>query len=130
MTTAADIEAQAAAWLVKRDGGALSGAEQAVFDAWVASDPRARAVYLRLEMGWKHADKMKRLRPLDGDVDEDLLARSPFTPVPIDEYPAREETRATPTALIVRRAREVAATKRSLTSALPAPLVLASLDCR
>ncbi len=65
------------------------------------SDPRARAVYMRLETAWRHADvHLQRLRPLDGMVDEDLLARSPFTPVPIDEYPASEETRAAAPAVI------------------------------
>jgi transmembrane sensor len=103
MTNAPEFEAQAAAWLVKRDDGGLPAEAQAEFDAWAGSDPRAKAAYIRLEMAWKRADGLKRLRPLDGDVDEDLLSRSPFTPVPMDEYPAREETRSAPTALIVRR---------------------------
>jgi transmembrane sensor len=92
MTTAPELEAQAAAWLVKRDGGGLSAAEQAEFDAWLEADPRARAAYVRLELAWKRADGLRRLRPLDGDIDEDLLAHSPFEPVPMDEYPAREGT--------------------------------------
>jgi transmembrane sensor len=91
MTTAPEIEAQAAAWLVKRDSG-LSDTDQAEFDAWMGADPRARAVYVRLELAWKRADGLKRLRPLDGGVEEDLLARSPFEPVPIEEYSARDET--------------------------------------
>ena len=77
---------------MKRDGGGLSGTEQAEFDAWVDADPRARAVYVRLELAWKRADGLRRLRPLDGGIDEDLLTSSPFEPVPMDEYPAREET--------------------------------------
>jgi transmembrane sensor len=92
MTTAPELEAQAAAWLVKRDGGGLPAADQAEFDAWQEADPRARAVYLRLELAWKRADGLRRLRPLDGGVNEDLLANSPFEPVPMDEYPAREGT--------------------------------------
>ena len=92
MTTAPEIEAQAAAWLVKRDGGGLSDTDQAEFDAWMEADPRARAVYMRLELAWKRADGLRRLRPLDGGIDDDLLARSPFEPVPMDEYSAREET--------------------------------------
>lgn len=94
MTTAGDIEAQAADWLIKQDGGLMTEALRAEFDAWLAADPRARAAYVRLETAWKNADNLRRLRPLDGSVDEDLLARSPFTPIPIDEYPASEETRA------------------------------------
>lgn len=92
MTTASEFEAQAAAWLVKRDGGGLSAAEQSEFEAWLAADPRAHATYVRLELAWKRADGLRRLRPLDGGVDEDLLAHSPFEPVPIDEYPARQGT--------------------------------------
>ena len=92
MTTAPEFEAQAAAWLVKRDAGGLSASEQLEFDAWVEADPRARAAYVRLELAWKRADGLRRLRPLDGDIDEDLLAHSPFEPVPIDEYPARQGT--------------------------------------
>jgi transmembrane sensor len=92
MTTASELEAQAAAWLVKRDGGGLSAADQVEFDAWMEADPRARAAYVRLELAWKRADGLRRLRPLDGGIDEDLLAHSPFEPVPMDEYPARQGT--------------------------------------
>jgi transmembrane sensor len=92
MTTAPELEAQAAAWLVKRDGGGLSAADQAEFDAWTEADPRARAAYVRLELAWKRADGLRKLRPLDGDIDADLLAHSPFEPVPIEEYPARQGT--------------------------------------
>jgi transmembrane sensor len=96
MSTAPEYEDQAATWLVKRDAGGLSDAEQAEFDAWMASDPRARATYLRLELAWKRADGLTRLKPLDGAVDVDLLSRSPFVPVAIEEYSAREETRQSP----------------------------------
>ncbi len=71
---------------------ACLAAEQAEFDAWMDADPRARAAYVRLELAWKRADGLRRLRPLDGDVDADLLEHSPFEPVPMDEYPAREGT--------------------------------------
>jgi transmembrane sensor len=104
MTTAQEIEAQAAAWLVKRDGGGLPAAEQEQFDAWLEADPRARAAYVRLELAWKRADSLRRLRPLDGDVDDDLLAHSPFEPVRMDEYPAREGTGRTSDLVLVRTA--------------------------
>ena len=96
MSTAPEYEEQAATWLVRRDAGGLSDAEQAEFDGWMASDPRARATYLRLELAWKRADGLTRLKPLDGAVDVDLLSRSPFVPVPMEEYSAREETRQSP----------------------------------
>jgi transmembrane sensor len=109
MTTASDFEAQAAAWLVKRDAGGLSAEEQVQFDEWLSSDPRARAVFLRLEAAWQRSSAlMRRLRPLDGNVDADLLEHSPFAPsldghiaespsapnepVSMDEYSARAET--------------------------------------
>jgi transmembrane sensor len=96
MTTASDLESQAAAWLVKRDSGSLSPEEQAEFDTWLSTDARAHAAYVRLEAAWTRASGlMRRLRPLDGEVDVDLLERSPlapFDPVSYEEYPAREET--------------------------------------
>jgi transmembrane sensor len=96
MTTASDLESQAAAWLVKQDSGSLSPEEQAEFDTWLSTDVRARAAYVRLEAAWTRASGlMRRLRPLDGEVDVDLLERSPLAPldpVSFEEYPAREET--------------------------------------
>jgi transmembrane sensor len=96
MTTASDLESQAAAWLVRRDSGSLSPEEQAEFDAWLSTDPRARAAYVRLEAAWTRASGlMRRLRPLDGEVDADLLERSPLAPaepVSFEEYPASEGT--------------------------------------
>jgi transmembrane sensor len=96
MTTASDLESQAAAWLVRRDSGGLSPEEQAEFDAWLSTDPRARAAYVRLEAAWTRASGlMRRLRPLEGEVDADLLERSPLSPVErvsFEEYPARQET--------------------------------------
>jgi transmembrane sensor len=98
MTTASDLESQAAAWLVRRDSGELSPEEQAEFDAWLSADPRARAAYVRLEAAWTRASGlMRRLRPLDGEVNIDLLERSPLAPldrVSFEEYPAREGTGA------------------------------------
>lgn len=96
MTTASDLESQAAAWLVRRDGGTLSPEEQAEFDAWLSTDPRARAAYVRLEAAWTRASGlMRRLRPLDGEVDVDLLERSPLAPldrISFEEYAASQET--------------------------------------
>jgi transmembrane sensor len=121
MTTASEFEAQAAAWLVKRDGTGLSAAEQAEFDAWIA-DPRAHAAYLRLELAWKRADGLRRLRPLDGDVDDDLLAHSPFEPVPLDEYPAREGTGRTSDLVPSPRALNLVASARISDPAANSPI--------
>ena len=35
--------------------------------------PRNRAAYVRLEKTWRHADVMRKLRPLDGEVDENII---------------------------------------------------------
>jgi transmembrane sensor len=91
MSTASEFEAQAAAWLVRREGAHFSATDQEAFEAWMAANPRHRATYLRLEHAWRQADRLNRLRPLDGKVDEDLLAHSPFAR--IEEFSALESTR-------------------------------------
>ena len=72
MTHAADIEAQAAAWLMKRDA-AGENAEAPEFTAWLAADPRHRAAYLRLAAAWERSGRLKRMRPDGAPVDPDLL---------------------------------------------------------
>lgn len=90
MSNASEFEAQAAAWLVRREAADFSPGDLEAFDAWMAADARHRAIYLRLENAWRRADRLNRLRPLDGKVDEDLLARSPFDR--IEEFSALEST--------------------------------------
>lgn len=85
---APDTEAVAAQWLIRLDAD-QSAAVRAEFAAWLAADPRNQAVFLRLERFWKHANHLRRLRPLDGLVDADLLSR--FSPAPPPEpSPARK----------------------------------------
>ena len=91
MNTSSDYEAQAAAWLVRREASDFSAAEQAEFEAWASADPRHRAAFVRLEAAWRRADRLRGLKPLDGSVDEDLLARSPFAR--LEEYPAAAGTK-------------------------------------
>jgi transmembrane sensor len=90
MSTASDFEAQAATWLVRRESSDFSDQEKQAFDAWLQADARHQAAYVRLEAAWRRADRLNRLRPLDGAVDEDLLARSPF--IRMEEFSAREAT--------------------------------------
>ena len=90
MSNASEFEAQAAAWLVRRESPEFSEEERRGFDAWLEADPRHQAAYVRLEAAWRRLDRLNRLRPLDGQVDEDLLAHSPF--VRMEEFPAREAT--------------------------------------
>jgi len=91
MNTPTDLEAQAAAWLVRREAATFSAADQAEFEAWANADPRHRATFVRLEAAWRRADRLRGLKPLDGTVDEDLLARSPFTR--LEEYSASAGTK-------------------------------------
>jgi transmembrane sensor len=94
MSVASEIEAQAATWLVRRDAAPLSPQEQSAFEAWMYTDPRHRATYLRLEEAWRRADRLRWLKPFDGAVDEDLLGSSPF--IRFDERPARASTKQSP----------------------------------
>lgn len=91
MNKSSEFEAQAAAWLVRREASNFTAEEQVEFDAWANTDPRHRAAYVRLEAAWRRADRLRGLKPLDGRVDEDLLAHSPFAR--IHEYSATAGTR-------------------------------------
>ena len=69
---ASDIEAEASEWLIllERDP---SPAQKAEFEEWIAADARNRAAFVRLEKTWRHADVLRKLRPLDGAVDENII---------------------------------------------------------
>ena len=92
MTPAQEIENQAAEWLVRLESDA-SERQRALFESWLALDPRHRAAFLRLERGWRRADRLKNLKPLDGEVDEHVLdtfphaaaeeTGEPSTPAPV-----------------------------------------------
>jgi transmembrane sensor len=73
MTRAHDINVKAAEWLVQLD---IHGSPEtwAALDAWLAANPRHRAAFLRLSVAWRRADALRSLRPLDSEVDEDLLS--------------------------------------------------------
>ena len=68
-----DIEHDASRWLAARDAGATSPAQTAEFNRWLEADIRHRVAYLRLEANWRRISKLSELRPLDRDVDPDLL---------------------------------------------------------
>lgn len=69
---ASDIEAEASEWLIRLERDA-SADMKAGFEKWLAADARHRAAYVRLEKTWAHADILRKLRPLDGEVDENVL---------------------------------------------------------
>ncbi len=65
------IEGEASRWLAVRDAGA--GASEAEFNSWLEADIRHRVAYLRVEAQWRRSERLRDLRPLDRDVDRDLL---------------------------------------------------------
>ncbi|HEU5443733.1 MAG TPA: FecR domain-containing protein [Steroidobacteraceae bacterium] len=72
MSNAADIEAQAAAWVARTD--ARGGDPDPELAAWLIADPRHRAAYLRLAQAWERTQRLARLRPAGRSIDPDLLA--------------------------------------------------------
>jgi transmembrane sensor len=72
MSEAADIEAQAAAWVARCD--ARGDDQDPQLAAWLIADPRHRAAYRRLAHAWERTQRLARLRPADRSLDPDLLA--------------------------------------------------------
>jgi transmembrane sensor len=68
-----EIEREASRWLAARDAGATSPEQAAEFERWLDADIRHRVAWLRLEANWRRTDRLQELRPLDRDVDPDLL---------------------------------------------------------
>jgi len=69
---ASDTEAEASEWLIRLETDPTPELK-ATFEEWLAADPRNRAAYVRLEKTWRHADVLRKLRPLDGQVDENII---------------------------------------------------------
>jgi transmembrane sensor len=61
MMRAADIEAQAADWLARRDGDDWSDAQQRELDAWIDAATAHRIAYLRLDSVWRRSDRLGSL---------------------------------------------------------------------
>lgn len=60
-STAAAIEAEAAAWLARRDRG-LSDAERLAFEQWRDESSRHAVAWLRLQAAWGQADRLAALK--------------------------------------------------------------------
>jgi transmembrane sensor len=67
------IEQEAAEWLVKVDEDGTPEASRKLA-AWLASNPRHRAAFLRISTAWRRADVMRRLAQPGELADPDLLA--------------------------------------------------------
>jgi transmembrane sensor len=71
-TNAFNTEATAAAWLVRLDAD-TSPVTLDLWQQWLREDARHHAAFVRVEQGWRQAECLKSLRPLDGEVRENLL---------------------------------------------------------
>ncbi len=91
---AREIEAQAAVWLIRLDGD-RSPDVRAEFTSWLSTDPRCHASFLRLEKGWKRADRLKNLRPLDGEINANVLETFPHAFPPGVTAPHEKKPRNT-----------------------------------
>ena len=67
-----DTEETAAAWLVRLDADS-SPVTLDLWQQWLREDARHHAAFVRVEQGWRQSECLKSLRPLDGEVREDLL---------------------------------------------------------
>jgi len=67
------IELQASRWLASRDARPDDPDLASAFDQWLHADIRHRVAYLKLQAAWRRGDKLRDLRPLDRDVNPDLL---------------------------------------------------------
>jgi transmembrane sensor len=55
------IDAAASAWLIRRDSGSWSAADQACLEGWLNASTRNRVAFLRLELAWEDAARLKAL---------------------------------------------------------------------
>ena len=79
MTKASDIHDAAAEWLIRIEGQTSPETWDAL-EAWMDQDPRHRAAFIRLRVAWNRVDRLKNVRPVDGTIDADLLARKKISP--------------------------------------------------
>lgn len=71
----ARIDREAAAWIVRRDGG-LTPAQQDEFLEWLAADPRHGEWFARHQKTWADLNRLVEWRPEhSGEPNPDLLAR-------------------------------------------------------
>src|SRR5690242_18199574 len=61
MESSRDIEERAAAWLLRREKGDWSEADQTQLTEWIESSMLHRVAFLRLEAGWAEANRLKAL---------------------------------------------------------------------
>jgi len=64
--TADAVQAEAGAWIARRDEGSWRDTDQAELDAWLAQSTAHMIAFVRLEDMWKRADRLKALVPRAG----------------------------------------------------------------
>jgi transmembrane sensor len=72
MTRATDIEQRASEWIIRSEAGHFTEDMRAELERWL-QDPRNRVIYIRIKEAWRRAGRLRSNRPLDGNVDPDLL---------------------------------------------------------
>jgi transmembrane sensor len=77
MTRGSDISDEAAAWLIRLEGQ-TSPQMWDEFQAWLETNKRHEAAFIRLRAAWTQCDRLKLLRPANGRVDRNLLAQFPL----------------------------------------------------
>ena len=70
MSPAHQADAQAAAFLARRDRGAWADTDQRAFERWIAECDAHRVSYLRLSSGWERLDRLAALRVPSNLTDE------------------------------------------------------------
>src|SRR5579862_6948199 len=78
MTRATDIEQRASEWIIRSEGGNFSEGMRAELERWL-QNPRNRVTFLRIKEAWRRASRIRSARPLDGNVDPDLLKNPDLT---------------------------------------------------
>src|ERR1700722_18920979 len=56
-----EIDAVASDWLIRRESGAWSAADEACLDEWLNASALNRVSFLRLELAWEDAARLKAL---------------------------------------------------------------------
>jgi transmembrane sensor len=106
MTRATDIEQRASEWVIRSEGGNFTQEMRTELERWL-QDPRNRVNFLRIKEAWRRANRIRTTRPLDGNIDPDLLKHHNLTlgqddtnSGPGSEWPFRIATGAALTLII------------------------------
>src|SRR4030088_2029602 len=72
MMIATDIEQRASEWIIRGEGGNFTEEMRAELERWL-QDARNRVPSRRIREAWRRGSRIRGARPLDGNVDPDLL---------------------------------------------------------